>query len=434
MIIDRPSWKVSGLIQPWGWWGLGLALALISVIAVLGSGSITIPDRTVENSFMHRAEVRQQGTVTVRASVLTDDESQRYFGSSLADRGMQAIWLGVDNGSDSPLQFLPIVTDPNYFSEAEVEQLLQAWWGRGDNAAVKMAVAQAPLPELIAQKQAATGFVFTHREGGLKLFSVGFETGREELLFRFALPISGTGFAVTRVDFANLYPPGTIEDVDLPTLRKKLSQLTCCTMNRAGKADGDPLNIVVVGHGLDALFTFVERGWRLDEPFDLHSVYRTIKAFLFRSEYLNAPVSPLHVFGRQQDVALQKARNNISLRNHLRLWLAPYTVEGQQVWVGQISRDIGIKLTTQVWYMTTHRISPTVDQDRFYLLQDLIMSGAVSRFGFVPGVGASSMPEPRMNLGGDPYLTDGLRVVLFLGTTRRSFDQIEFLDWEHPRS
>ena len=68
------------------------------------------------------------------------------------------------------------------------------------------------------------------------------------------------------------------------------------------------------------------------------------------------------------------------------------------MWVGQISRDIGIKLTTQSWYLTTHRISPEVDQDRFYLLQDLIMSGAVSRFGFVRGVGASSMPHPRVNL------------------------------------
>jgi len=62
-------------------------------------------------------------------------------------------------------------------------------------------------------------------------------------------------------------------------------------------------------------------------------------------------------------------------------------LDGLQVWVGQISRDIGIKLTTQSWYLTTHIISPEVDQDRFYLVQDLILSGAVSRFGFVGGVG-----------------------------------------------
>jgi hypothetical protein len=49
---------------------------------------------------------------------------------------------------------------------------------------------------------------------------------------------------------------------------------------------------------------------------------------LFGSEYLNAPVSPLYVFGRHQDVALQKARDTVSQRNHLRLWLAPFTIDG----------------------------------------------------------------------------------------------------------
>jgi hypothetical protein len=62
----------------------------------------------------------------------------------------------------------------------------------------------------------------------------------------------------------------------------------------------------------------------------------------------------------------------------------------------------------------------------------MIMTGAVSRFGFVRGVGESSMPNPRMNLTGDPYVTDGLRLVLFLGEPRRTFDQIQFLEWERP--
>jgi hypothetical protein len=425
---------MSQVVKRWRWQLLALAVALPLLLALLGWLGSAAPDRSVEQSFMSRADARQQGAVSVRAAVLTDDESERYFGASLADCGIQAIWLGIDNAGESELEFLPVVTDPDYFSETEVEQQLHAWWRGSANASIKAAVAQAPMPDVIAPKQTAAGFVFTHREGGLKLFSVGFETGSEELLFRFALPVRGTSYAIQKVDFANLYPPGAIQDVDLKTLREKLAQLPCCATDKSGRNNGDPLNIVVIGQGLDTLFPFIGRGWRLDEPFDLHSVYRTIRAFLFGTEYLNAPVSPLHVFGRQQDIALQKARNTVSLRNHLRLWLTPFRFDGQQVWVGQISRDIGIKLTTQVWYLTTHRISPSVDQDRFYLLQDLILSGSVSHFGFVQGVGASSMPEPRVNLGDDPYLTDGLRLVLLVGTSRRSFDQIEFLDWERPRS
>ena len=199
------------------------------------------------------------------------------------------------------------------------------------NASIADAIARARMPDIVQPKGNAAGFVFTHREGGLKLFAVGFETGTEELLFRFALPIPGVrgvSYAIEKVDFSDIYPPSKIEEVDLPTLREKLAAMPCCAANKSGEQTGDPLNIVIVGRGLDALFSFTGRGWKLDEPFDLHSTYRTIQAFLFRNEYLNAPVSPLHVFGREQEVALQKARNNISLRNHLRLWLAPFTIDG----------------------------------------------------------------------------------------------------------
>jgi hypothetical protein len=412
------------------WRGPFITLVLLSLFAAFGRSSDAGPAPTAEQSFMSRAEVRQQGTVTVRAAVLTDEESERYFGASLADHGIQVVWLSVDNASDLRLRFLPIVTDPNYFSAPEVARLLRVWWRSSANALNASVVTQAPMPDVIPQGRTAAGFVFTHREGGLKLFEVGFETDKQMLRFRFVLPVGGSSYAIEKVDFGSIYPSGSVEAVDLATLRERLAQLRCCTVNKAGNTNGDPLNIVVVGHGIDALFAFIERGWRLDEPFDLHSVYRTIRAFLFGNEYLNAPVSPLYVFGRQQDVALQKARDTVSLRNHLRLWLAPFTIDGLQVWVGQISRDIGIKLTTQSWYLTTHIISPEVDQDRFYLMQDLILSGAVSRFGFVRGVGASSMPDPRVNLTGEPYLTDGLRLVLFLNEPRRTFDQIDFLDWE----
>jgi hypothetical protein len=34
------------------------------------------------------------------------------------------------------------------------------------------------------------------------------------------------------------------------------------------------------------------------------------------------------------------------------------------------------------------------------------------------------------NLTGEPYVTDGLRLVLFLNEPRQPFNQIDFLDWE----
>jgi hypothetical protein len=206
------------------WRGPFITVVLLSLFAAFSRSSDAGPDLTAEQPFMSRTEVRQQGAVTVRAAVLTDDESERYFGASLADHGIQVVWLSVDNASDLRLRFLPIVTDPNYFSAPEVERILRVWWRGSTNASIAAAVEQAPMPDVIPQKRTAAGFVFTHREGGLKLLEVGFETDRQMLRFRFVLPVGGSSYAIEKVDFGSIYPPGAVEAVDLATLREKLAR------------------------------------------------------------------------------------------------------------------------------------------------------------------------------------------------------------------
>lgn len=402
-----------------------LALPLLAFVSSCAEPG---PDPSSRDAFVARAVVQEQSLVTVRTTVLSDDESSRYFGAALADEGIQAVWFSVDNGTDGTLYYLPVTTDQNYYSPPEASRRFHSWWRRAADQQRESFFAQAAMPDVIRPHSNASGFVLTHREGGLKFVHAGFVGPGQHLDFRFVIPLDRTVYAAQKVDFSAL--PSTGESVDLAGLRARLEALPCCTANKAGDRFGDPLNFVVVGDGADAIFPFIDRGWRLDEPFDLHSAWRTVKAFLFGSEYTTSPVSPLYVFGRAQDIALQKARNNISLRNHLRVWRAPFTFQGRGVWIGQISRDIGTKLTTQSWHLTTHRISPEVDQDRYYLLQDLLLTGEVQKFGFVSGVGVSRAAAPRTNLGYDPYITDGLRLVLILGATHHPTSGVESIGWE----
>jgi hypothetical protein len=82
-----------------------------------------------------RAVTQQHGLVTVRAAVLADDESQRYFCVAFADEGIQAVWMSVKNASDALLYYPPVTTDPNYFTPPEAAQLFHSWWpGRVDTA------------------------------------------------------------------------------------------------------------------------------------------------------------------------------------------------------------------------------------------------------------------------------------------------------------
>ena len=145
-------------------------------------------------------------------------------------------------------------------------------------------------------------------------------------------------------------------------------------------------------------------------------------------------MSDLYLFGRAQDLALQKARDNIHQRNHLRLWLSPMRYHGKQVWVGQISRDIGSRLTIHSPTLTTHKIDPDVDEARSALAQDMAYSQNLAKIGYVKGVGAAPKSAPRDNLTTDPYYTDGLRVVLVFDRQPTSLAEIEFFPWEVARS
>lgn len=113
----------------------------------------------------------------------------------------------------------------------------------------------------------------------------------------------------------------------------------------------------------------------------------------------------------------------------MRLWLAPFRCEGQPVWIGQVSRDIGVKMTSKSPSLTTHIIDPVVDESREYLFHSLLQSEAVGRFAFVKGAGVATIDDPRHNLTGDPYFTDGMRMVLWLSRAPVAPHEAEDLGW-----
>jgi LssY C-terminus len=110
----------------------------------------------------------------------------------------------------------------------------------------------------------------------------------------------------------------------------------------------------------------------------------------------------------------------------LRIWLTPMRYDGKPVWIGQISRDIGVRFTRKT--ITTHKIDPDVDETREFLVEDLAYAQGLAAVGHVVGVGAAPYEQPRENLTGDPYFTDGLRAVMWLSASPVSISDIEIRD------
>ena len=181
---------------------------------------------------------------------------------------------------------------------------------------------------------------------------------------------------------------------------------------------GDPINIALVGSEADVIHAMIKARWYPANPITFESSMRIAVDTVLRRPDDEAPVSPLYLFGRSQDFALQRIRESINERLHLRLWMTELRYDGKPVWVGQVSRDIGVRFTLKTWNLTTHRIDPDVDESRDYVLEDLIEAERVEKIGYVPGVGECSGMAPRRNLTGDPYFTDGNRGIAIISGSR----------------
>jgi hypothetical protein len=269
------------------------------------------------------------------------------------------------------------------------------------------------------------GIIFTSLDEGTKQVCVRLFGTAGTREFSFSIPIPGLQVDYHRKRFDLLGSSAEAVECDEQELRKRLEALPRSTTNRRGSREGDPLNLVMIGDFSTILSAFGSR-WDETEVISLKSCARTINAFLRGRRYRYSPVSALYVAGRYQDFAMQMARQTINERLHLRLWITPLRFEGKPVWIGQVSRDIGVRFTPRTWNLTTHKIDPDVDDARDYVLDYLLESGRVARVGYVAGVGPAEPKAPRHNLTGDPYFTDGLRAVAVFSATRT---EPTFLKW-----
>jgi hypothetical protein len=323
--------------------------------------------------------------------------------------------------------------DPEYFSPLEAAYRSHRTFGGATNAAIDRHFHEKQMPSYVAEASEESGFVLTNLDEGSKPVEVLLVGDRKTQSFSFLLPVPGLRKDWELVDRDRLRDPNEVRSYDEEEVRRALAALPCCTTDASGKSFGDPLNLVVVGGTDEEVYpAFLRRGWYETEQIYGRSVWRTLRSFLFGSRYRYSPVSPLYVFGRPQDIALQKARQTVHERNHLRLWRAPFRFGDRPVWIGQISRDVGVRFTPRTWNLTTHAIDPDVDESRFYLFQDLLASQKLAAIGYVGGVGAAPLERPRENLTGDPYFTDGLRAVFVLSDDAVPYDEVDFLDWEEP--
>lgn len=405
---------------------------LLAVAAVGGCKSFVV--RPIEEvGFLDRVHVDSDENVRVRVAVLSADESKRAFGVPLARKGIQPVWVEVENRTEMPYWLWLVALDQDYFSPIESAYLFKGGFLQRDQDRLFDHFHASGFPNPVAPGQTTSGYVFTNLDLGIKNVNIDLLTSGDRKQFSFIVDVPGLEVAHSVEQLETIYTDDAFMHCeDLECLREALEALPACTTNKKGTEEGDPINFFLIGTRFEIFPPFVRQNWHQTEAITSKTVLKTISSSIFGHRYRYSPISPLYYLGRPQDLGAQKARGTVDERSHLRLWLTPIKYQGASVWAGAISRDIGVKLTLKSSTLSTHVIDPDLDEARLYLIQDLLQAESVSALGYVKGGRASSLADPSDNLTDDIYISDGLRAVLFFSEEPTMAWEIELVDWEMP--
>ena len=167
---------------------------------------------------------------------------------------------------------------------------------------------------------------------------------------------------------------------------------------RASDADarpGDLVNFLIVGTEADMKLAFQAAGWSaVDRTKADTAPSPDPPASLLQREYLTVPLREQFLFGKSQDhgfvrdalVALVQARHDV------RIWKAPFAVNGQALWVGAASHE-------GPWWdnsaaAVSYTADPNVDDERDFLGNSLRVTGLVERSEYVASVGEPAKTRP----------------------------------------
>jgi hypothetical protein len=183
-------------------------------------------------------------------------------------------------------------------------------------------------------------------------------------------------------------------------------------VNDEFKNPGDMVNFVIIGSEKQVQDALEAANWHVADTSTPGAVAKAILMATQKEDYLQMPMSQLYLFGRVQDFGYEMAEPYamVASRHHFRIWKSPVTYDGQQIWAGAGTHDIGFE-KDQRNGKVTHKIDPAVDGERDNIGQSLLEAGKVKMMSyFTP----SDPVQESKNATGGGFHSDGRVLVIFL--------------------
>ncbi len=253
---------------------------------------------------------------------------------------------------------------------------------------------------------------FTASEAG-RLYLVVNQTGNDQATGEFDVKIEvldagQTSAPAPSSEIAKLAQVAKFDGITAATLAKIPRRVS----DSEGNA-GDIVNFFILGQQQDVLKMFQTAGWLQVDRTTGDAILHGLLATLSKDAYVQMPMSTLDLFGRPQDYGLAHAEpfSVVATRNHLRLWKAPFKVNGRELWAGAATHDMGFERDQRNGGVT-HHIDPDVDKERTYVGETLLSTGMVKRIALM--MPTNPVTDARTATGGG-FHSDGRVLVMDMG-------------------
>ena len=354
-----------------------------------------------------RSQSQTEETVRVAAAVPGREETAAIFGVQLYDKGVQPVWLEVQNNGPEQIRYAPVSTDRFYFSPLEVAYTHRRGFSTKGRAEMNRHFDELAMPRYIDPGETRSGFVLTHADQGAKGFNVDLFGPDESYSFTFLLRVPGFVPDYANIDFDSIYPADQMAAHYGDDLRQAIKGLPCCSTDENGAESGDPINVVFIGNGEELMYAMLRGNWTQTSAAEAARIER---------QYL---------FDRQQDAIFRYQKTLDDSFYELRAWLAPFMAGEERVWVCQVRHFFRSALAVT-------RFDPDVDNARNFTLQNHLYAQALEKFAWLSGREVFPVESFWANLLRPTYFSDGYRVVLWSSAEPYSILDATLVGWEDP--
>jgi len=207
-------------------------------------------------------------------------------------------------------------------------------------------------------------------------------------------------------------PVVTKTDVQVPAFpQDRLNEIPRRVSDPDGSV-GDRVNFVVIGSQEKLQAALSAAGWVVVDRTNKDTILRGALATFSKQAYVTIPMSELRLFGRPQDFGYAQADpvRVIASRHHFRIWKAPFELEGQTVWAGAGTHDVGFDRDQRNGKIT-HRIDSEVDKERDYIAESFLQTGIAAKVDYMT---PAEPVKVARTAHGQEFRSDGRTALIYL--------------------